>query len=88
MQERYEVARVKTDSQFGEHHKFDRREINSANCSKNIVILFGATLRRRMRVREMDKTESAKSYLSGYVLDIYLAIPKRSVAAAPNISMN
>ena len=57
MHERYEVARVKTDSQFGEQHKFDRREINSANCSKNIVIVFGATLRRRMRGREMDKKE-------------------------------
>ena len=49
MQERYEVARVKTDSQFGEQHKFDRREIYSVNGSKNIVIVFGAALRRRMR---------------------------------------
>ena len=65
MQERYEVARVKTDSQFGEQHKFDRRENNSVNGSKNIVIVFGATLRWRMRVREMDKTGAVKSYLNG-----------------------
>ena len=65
MQERYEVARVKTDSQFGEQHKFDRRENNSVNGSKNIVIVFGAALRRRMRAREMDKTGAVKSYLNG-----------------------
>ena len=58
MQERYEVARVKTET-------LDRREINSANCSKNIVIVFGATLSRRMRAREMDKTGAVKSYLNG-----------------------
>ena len=27
---------------------------------------------------------AAMSHISGYVLDIYLAMPKRSVAAAPN----
>ena len=31
-----QVARVKTDGLFREHHKFDRREINSGNSSKNI----------------------------------------------------
>ena len=36
MQERYEVARVKTEGQFGEHHKLDRREIYPVNGSKNI----------------------------------------------------
>ena len=65
MQERYEVARVKTDSQFVEQHKFDRRENNSVNGSKNIVIVFGAALRRRLRAREMDKTGAVKSYLNG-----------------------
>jgi hypothetical protein len=38
-----------------------------------------------MRERERDKTGAVKSYLNGYVLAIYLAMPKRSVAAAPNI---
>ena len=61
---------------------------NIGVCSKNIVIVFGVTLSRRVRGREMDKKRAAKSYLSGYVLDIYLAMPKRSVASAPNISMN
>ena len=58
MQERYEVARVKTET-------LDRRENNSVNGSKNIVIVFGAALRRRMRAREMDKTGAVKSYLNG-----------------------
>ena len=47
---------------FGEHSQLDRRERGSMNSSKNIgdgseniVILFGAALRRRMRAREMDK---------------------------------
>ena len=73
MQERYEVARVKTTEEFDEHYKFDRREISSMKgsenigvCSKNIVIVFGATLRRRMRAREMDKTRAAMSHISGY----------------------
>ena len=89
MQERYEVARVKTAGQFGrtsyllpkgdkssemfgEHSKLDRRERGSKKGSKNIVRLFeehwklfGAALRRRMRVREMDKTGAVKSYLNG-----------------------
>jgi hypothetical protein len=34
----------------------------------------------------MDKTRAAMSHISGFSLDIYLAMPKRSVAAAPNIS--
>ena len=38
MQKRYEVARVKTDGQFGEHHKIDRRERGSKKGSKNIEI--------------------------------------------------
>ena len=47
-----------------EHSKLDRRERglmkgseNIGVCSKNTVIVFGATLRRRMRAREMDKKE-------------------------------
>ena len=58
------VARSKPMVSSTEHHKFDRREINSVFrsenigvCSKNIVIVFGAALRRRMRAREMDKKE-------------------------------
>ena len=27
------------------------------------------------------------SHISGYVLDVYLAMPKRSVASAPNITL-
>ena len=72
MQERYEVARVKTTEEFEEHYKFDRREISSMKgsenigvCSKNIAIVFGATLWRRMREIEMDKTGAVKSYLNG-----------------------
>ena len=49
---------------FGEHSKLARRvrglmkgSENIGVCSKNIVIVFGATLRRRMRGREMDKKE-------------------------------
>ena len=38
-----------------------------------------------MRERERDKTGAVKSYLNGYVLAIYLAMPKCNVAAAPNI---
>ena len=52
-------------SSAGQNRNLARREINSANCSKNIVIVFGATLIRRMRVREMDKTGAVKSYLNG-----------------------
>ena len=109
MQERYEVARVKTEGQFGEHHKLDRREIYPVNGSKNII---SSTEGRYIRwmVRRTSKIvrrtltsiwcdsqtkderkrngqkRAAISHISGYVLDIYLAMPKRSVAAAPNIS--
>ena len=37
MQERYEVARVKTTEEFKEHYKFDRRERSSMKGSKNIA---------------------------------------------------
>ena len=36
MQERYEVARVKTEEEFGEQHTFFRMEINPLKGSKNI----------------------------------------------------
>jgi hypothetical protein len=41
-----------------------------------------------MREREMDKKEPQCHTLAALGLDIYLAMPKRSVASAPNISMN
>ena len=54
---------------FGEHSKLARRVRGSMKgsenigvCSKNIVIVFGATLKRRMRGREMDKKRAAMSH--------------------------
>ena len=32
------------------------------------------------------QNKAAMSHISGYVLDVYLAMPKRSVASAPNIT--
>ena len=40
-----------------------------------------------MRARERDKTGAVKSYLNGYVLAVYLAMPKCNVASAPNITL-
>ena len=40
-----------------------------------------------MRGREIDKKEPQCHTLAAMGLDIYLAMPKRSVASAPNISL-
>ena len=105
MQERYKVARVKTDSQFGrtsylrpkgdksiemfgEHSKLDRRERGSKKGSKNIEIYLVRLSDEGWEQEKWIRQEPSNPIWTAYGLAIYLAMPKRSVAAAPNISMN
>ena len=78
MQERYEVARVKTSEEFGEHSKIVRRTLQSIWCGSQ-------TKDERKR---NEQKRAAMSHISGYVLDVYLAMPKCNVVAVPNIFMN
>ena len=78
MQERYEVARVKTSEEFEEHSKIVRRTLKSIWCSSQT--------KDERKIKGQKR--AAKLHLSGFSLDVYLAMPKRSVASAPNISMN
>ena len=78
-----------------EHYKFDRREINAVNGSKNIAgrsknieISIWCGSQTKDESKRNGQKRAAKLHLSGFSLDIYLAMPKRSVASAPNISMN
>ena len=80
MQERYEVARVKTETST-EGRKFGELFEEHSNS-----IWCDSQTKDERKIKGQKR--AAKSYLSGYVLDIYLAMPKRSVASAPNISMN
>ena len=95
MHERYKVTRVKTDGQFGrtsyvrpkgdkfdegfeEHSMIVRRTLKSIWCGSQT----------KDESKRNGQKRAAKLHLSGFSLEIYLAMPKRSVAAAPNISMN
>ena len=80
MRERYEVARVKTDT-------IDRREINSVNGSKNIAIYLVRLSDEGWEQEKGIRQEPSNPIWTAYGLAIYLAMPKRSVAAAPNITI-
>ena len=66
-----------------EHHKFDRREINSMKGSENIVRLFeehsnsiwcDSHTKDERKIKGQKR--AAKLHLSGFSLDIYLAMAK------------
>ena len=72
---------------FKNNKYYLKREINAVNSSKNIEIyLVQRTAKAGYKISGQKR--AAKSHLSGCVLDIYLAMPKRSVASAPNIFLH
>ena len=66
MQERYEVERVKTSEEFGEHSKIVRRTLKSIWCGSQT----------KDESKRNGQKRAAKLHLSGFSLDIYLAMPK------------
>ena len=75
LQERYEVARVKTDTldrreiyhseRFGEHSKLDRRERGSMNSSKNIEIYLVRLSDEGWEQEKWIRQEPSNPYLNG-----------------------